>query len=409
MTLNIFLRSVTFLVLIIVCIVPSVGDTTLRPTVVVNYEVGPVVLMPGDIGTVTISLENMATGEIYVKEDDKTFDMNAYIISATLGGNDNIEILDDGYTNIGLLGPSDTLQLTFNIKARNDASDGVHFLYFELIGGSDMYDLNYKIPIKVDKRSLEVTFPNIPSTVMSEMSIILVDFINMRPNDVSGVIVTPLGDDVIITPSEIFLGTIPAENKSTATFNLNTMESTRGSKNISFSISYYNGDNLHHMEGASTAINVVNQSSLLLTAIEVENIGDKYTIMGDLNNVGTTDAKNIIVSVVESENVKPIQPYTRYFIGTLEPDDFSSFELSARITSTNFSDIPISIEFRNSNNAYIYITESIDLEDDTQYTTSQDLGNNSNIIVVATAATTFVGFGIFGIIRYSWKKRKDDI
>lgn len=388
--------------------VPAAGDTTVRPTVVVNYEVEPAVFMPGDTGTITISLENMATGEIYVKEDDKTFDMNAYIVSATLGGNDNIEILDDGYTNIGLLGPGDTLQLIFNIKARSDASNGVHFLYFELIGGSNMYDLNYKIPIKIDNRNLQLIMSNLPSVVINEISTITVDLVNMRPNDVSGVIVTPLGDDVFFTPSETFLGTIPTGNKSTATFTLNTMESGQGTKNISFSISYYNGDNLHQIGGTSTAINVVKRSALLLTAIEVEHIGDKYTITGDLNNVGTTDAKNVMVSVMESDDIEPIQPYANYFIGTLEADDFSSFELSARVNSTDFSGIPISIEFRNRDNVYTTITESINLDDSAQYTTSQDFSSNGNILPVAIASTAFVGLGIIGMIGYSWKKRKED-
>ena len=139
---------VAVLLLLAICAVPAAGDTDVRPTVALNYQVEPAVLMPGDSGTVTISLNNMATGEIYVSEDDKTFDMNAYILSATLGGNSNIDILDSSYTNVGLMGPGDTLELTFNIKAKEDIQNSVHFLNFELVGGSDMYDLNYKIPVK---------------------------------------------------------------------------------------------------------------------------------------------------------------------------------------------------------------------------------------------------------------------
>ena len=393
---------VAVLLLLAICAVPAAGDTDVRPTVALNYQVEPAVLMPGDSGTVTITLNNMATGEIYVREDNKTFDMNAYILSATLGGNSNIDILDSSYTNVGLMGPGDTLELTFNIKAKESIQNSVHFLNFELVGGSDMYDLNYKIPVKVDDRDLKLIVSNLPSTVMNEIATITLDIVNTRANDVSSVIVTSVGDGVVFTPSEVFVGTITAGNKSTATFTLDTMGSSSGVKDVSFSASYFNGDNLHSSAEMSTTINVVEQSSLLLTAIEIEDIGTKYTITGDINNVGTTDAKNVMVSVVESDDVEPIQPYANYFIGTLEADDFSSFELSARV-SGDITSIPVLIEFRNTDNAYTSITETIDLGSNSIIGS----GSSDGMSPIVIGAIVISAIAIIGIIGYSWKKRKE--
>lgn len=104
-----FLTLSILLIILSLCMGPASGDTDIRPTVSVSYTIDPTVFMPGDTGTITITLDNMATGEIYVKEDDETFDMNAYIRSAVLGGNTDIYVLNNGYTNIGLMGPGDTL------------------------------------------------------------------------------------------------------------------------------------------------------------------------------------------------------------------------------------------------------------------------------------------------------------
>ncbi len=393
---------VAVLLLLAICAVPAAGDTDVRPTVALDYQVEPAVLMPGDSGTVTITLNNMATGEIYVREDNKTFDMNAYILSATLGGNSNIDILDSSYTNVGLMGPGDTLELTFNIKAKEDIHNSVHFLNFELVGGSDMYDLNYKIPVKVDGRDLKLIVSNLPSTVMNEIATITLDIVNTRANDVTSVIAKPVGDGVVFTPSEVFVGTITAGNRSTATFTLDTMGSSSGVKDVSFSASYFNGDNLHSSAEVSTTINVVEQSSLLLTAIEIEDIGTKYSITGDINNVGTTDAKNVMVSVVESDDVEPIQPYANYFIGTLEADDFSSFELSARV-SGDITSIPVLIEFRNTDNAYTSITETIDLGSNSIIGS----GSSDGMSPIVIGAIVISAIAIIGIIGYSWKKRKE--
>lgn len=225
------MRAIILLSVLLTLFLPyASADTEIRPTITVNYSIEPGVLMPGDTGTVTVELRNMASGEVYVQEDDETFDMNAYIASATLNGNKAINILDGIQTDVGLLGPGDYIKLTFNIKANENASNGMHFLELEVVGGSNMYNLNYRIPVKVDDRELKIIVSDMPPTLMKEYSTINVEVVNLRPNDITGVIVTPKGNDIGFFPTNAFVGTIAGGNKSTATFTLNTMASTRGNK-----------------------------------------------------------------------------------------------------------------------------------------------------------------------------------
>jgi hypothetical protein len=382
------------------------ATTEIRPTLTLDYSIEPEVFMPGDMGTITVTLSNMATGEIYVKEDDETLDMNAYIASASLNGNNNLEILDTSYTDIGLLGPGDTLKLTFNVKVPDNATTGVHFVDLTIVGGSNMYDLNYRIPIKVDDRNVKVIMSNFPSTLMNEVSTISVDVVNRRPNDVTSVIVTPYAEGMTFSPSDYFVGSIPKGNKSTATFTFNTMSSEEGNTEVTFTSSYFNGDNLHYSSTASKEVRIIKQSPLVFTGIEIESSGNKYTLSGDLNNFGITDAKNVMVSIEDTEGIEPLQPYANYFIGTLEADDFSSFELSARVTSQNVTSIPIIIEFRDPDNAYTAITQEISLDTTSgvSYSSNNDEGSSLGLWLGAS----IIVIAILVVIGYSWKKRKDD-
>lgn len=394
------------LALILLAIFSSIvsATTEIRPTLSLDYEIEPQVFMPGDMGTITVTLENMATGEIYVEEDDETLDMNAYIASASLDGNSNLQILDKSYTDVGLMGPGDNLKLTFNVKARDNTSTGVHFADLIIVGGSNMYDLNYRIPVKVDDRDVKVIVSNFPSTLMSEVSTVSVDVVNRRPNDITSVIVTPHADGMTFSPSDYFVGSIPEGNKSTAMFTLNTMNCDEGYKDVSFTATYFNGDNLHSSDIESREVRIIKQSPLVFTGIEIESAGSTYTISGDLNNFGITDAKNVMVSIDDLEGVQPVQPYANYFVGTLEADDFSSFELSARVTSKNVTSIPVLIEFRDPDNAYTSIGQEISLEAVSSYSNSDDEGSSIGTWIVAG----LIAIAIVAVIGYSWKKRRDE-
>jgi len=380
------------------------ADTEIQPTVSLNYDIEPDVLMPGDTGTVKVTLQNMAKGEMYVEEDDETLDMNAYIASASLDGNSAIRILDKSYTDIGLMGPGDALELTFNIKARDNASNSVHFLDLELVGGSNMYDFNYRIPVKIDDRNLKVIVSNVPSNLMKEISTVGVEVVNRRPNEATSVIVSPSGKNMAFSPAEFFIGSISQGNKSYATFTLNTINCDSGDQDIEFEITYFNGDNLHSTETISKNVNIVDQSPLVFTSLETTKIGNTYTLSGDLNNFGVTDAKNVIISINEKDNVTPVQPFSNYFIGTLEADDFSSFELSAKILSDEISSIPIIIEFRDTDNAYTYMKKEISISEESVISNPEEKANSTGSWIFAG----IIAIAIVAVIAYSWKKRKKD-
>ncbi|MGB9930000.1 MAG: COG1361 S-layer family protein, partial [Methanosarcina sp.] len=88
----------------------------------------PQAFMPGDRGTVSVTLTNTAT-QPTIQIDGKDFDTNARIQSAVLRPlSDGITVLDSPYQDMGLLGPGDSIRLTFNVKVAEDAEEGTHNL-----------------------------------------------------------------------------------------------------------------------------------------------------------------------------------------------------------------------------------------------------------------------------------------
>ena len=86
-------------------------------------------------------------------------------------------------------------------------------------------------------------------------------------------------------------------------------------------------------------------------------MGEK-TITGDLSNIGTTKARSVLVSIKRTDNIIPIRPYENYFVGTLNADDYGSFELHCQING-NASEIPIIITYRDEDNNLIKMEKNI--------------------------------------------------
>ncbi|PKG31544.1 MAG: hypothetical protein CW742_12850, partial [Methanoregula sp.] len=127
-----------------------------EPTVTVSsYELTPAVLMPGDLGTLTVTLKNTASSatvsenigpQISGFETVKTTDINVYIEKAGLEGK-GIEVVGENYQRIGDLGPGQTIPLTFLIRA--PAQPGFYFpeVRVDTRGGRST---RYPVPVNVN-------------------------------------------------------------------------------------------------------------------------------------------------------------------------------------------------------------------------------------------------------------------
>jgi len=67
-------------------------------------------------------------------------------------------------------------------------------------------------------------------------------------------------------------------------------------------------------------IRVINETPVILSNLEVERDTDGIRVSGDVSNVGLGNARNILLEITSGEERKT------YYLGTLAPSDFDSFE-----------------------------------------------------------------------------------
>ena len=233
----------------------------------------PEVFMPGDRGTITVTLMNTASNPtVTIGESD--FDTNARIQAAVLRPlSDGIVVLDAPYEDMGLLGPGDSIKLTFNVKVTEDAPEGTHNLELAIEGNSFDYNSRKNIPLKVDSSNIMV-IPSKELRMVDGKSTIEFDVANTHPNDFNSVSIKPEAEGITFYPAEYFIGPMDPDELFTIEFNAVEENSWSVSReegiNMSLTANYNNGINRHantigNLNFASSSGSNESNSKTLLT------------------------------------------------------------------------------------------------------------------------------------------------
>jgi hypothetical protein len=349
---------------------------------ITSYQMSPEVLMPNDIGTITVTVKNMDPMES-VKLNE------ASILEREL------KVLSNPYYNIGRLGPGESIELAFTIRA--GYPEGIFYPRVMVEAeGAEM--IRYQIPVKVDSTMLTLGVNKLPDELyQGERATVELVVGNPRPNTVTGVTLSTAAREVI--PTEVFLGALASDDSKSASFNF-TPE-TLGAETLNFAVAFKNGDNAHAttFQVPLTVLASKKSAELILTGIEVESTAGVgvYKITGDINNAGLEAARSVVLKIDEAAGVEPRDPYKSYFVGLLSPDDFSSFELDVKVDG-NVTAVPLLIEYKDEDGNLFSLTEQISIE-------SQPTSNPGEFPVSLIAVLVIVAVAIVGMIAYSWKKR----
>src|SRR5665648_18833 len=153
----------------------------------------PKVLMPGDMGKVTITLQNSATA-YSINLDGSDYLMNSLIKYAELESTESIVVTSPPQENVGMLGPGDSTSLTFSIKVAQNATDNVYYPRFNIKGSSRLYNSNWLIPITVDTSAIVILPSEVSDFINGESTgstgntkgVVILDVANSRPNNLTG-------------------------------------------------------------------------------------------------------------------------------------------------------------------------------------------------------------------------------
>lgn len=305
-----------------------------------GVQLDPGIFMQDDTGTLSATITNSGSQTVSVNRVELLSDKLQVVNYQT-------------YDKVGLLGPKNSLQFTFMINA--DVEDGTYFpvFYVDVMGAGS---IRYPVPIRVDDTDIVVSIVDAPATFYpGSKEEITLAVSNARENEVTSVSVTPKGAGVQTTQSSIFIGTLQPDEKKDVTFEV----TATGPTDLVFDVSWRNGPNEHH-----TILNLPVKmgdrkvaAELVVNSVEVTQGGAYTTIKGDVTNAGLKDAK--AVTVTPGSPAKPVDPNPVYVIGALEPDDFSSFEIT--FTAQGISSVPLVIDYRDEDGDSFQSTVDISL------------------------------------------------
>ena len=316
---------------------------------VTSVIVNPDTLMRGDTGTVTVEIKN-------------TGDAGVTIRRAELYPNGISVLNDKTYDSVGIIGPGNTMSFTFTVRA--DTEDGIYYPTFYLDirdGGS----IRYSVPVTVESTEIQVNVVDAPETFpVDGKDTIVLSVGNPREGSVNGVTITPSGEGIRNTRTAVFLGALASDEEKNASFEITASQSTE----LTFDVSYRNGINEHHtiltipVEIGERAV----APDMVVNNIEVARSGSAITLTGDVSNAGLKDAYSVKVTV--DDPATPTDPYPVYVIGGLEPDDFSSFEVTCNAESA--SSIPLVVEYRDQDGRTFTETVTVSLNSASQASTT---------------------------------------
>jgi len=305
-----------------------------------SAKIDPEVFYPYEQGTITVTLMNSGTSSIGLSNPD--------ILS------DKVHIMNkDSWNTMSFIGPGSTITYSFLVKV--DPPDGTYFPLFT-VGTQNAGSIHYPLIIKVDSADIQASVSQKPDTfAQSTKDTVNVSIINPRAAAIKNIIITPSGEGIEVSPSQKYVSIMNGQSSVEIPFSVTPKQDST----LTFHISYQNGDNDHSTDVILPIVLGDNKKAAIpiVNNVELTSAGASYTLKGDINNAGLTDAKSMVVSV--GSPAKAVEPYAQYAIGSLAADDFSSFEIT--FTATDLSSVPLVITWKDKDGNSFSITKNLNL------------------------------------------------
>jgi hypothetical protein len=303
------------------------GTSAAGQLAVTEITVDPLVLMREDTGIVIITVTNTGDESVAVKG------ANLYLKELTT-------LNYNTYASSGTIGPGNSMDFTFTLQA--DPPDGVYYPKLHLDLGGESF--RYYIPIRIESTPIDISIvdrPDVFSEGVKDEIILVIG--NPRENTLSGISVTPSADGIETTQTKVFIGDLNPGKSAQVTFQVTPLHEG----DLTFLVEYRNGMNKHN-DTITIPLQFGNDKLAarpMINNIELTSSGTSYTLSADVTNAGLSDARSIVVTT--GSPAQPADPNPVYIVGTLEPDDFSSFDLTFT-ASPGTSSIPVVLQYKDA-------------------------------------------------------------
>ena len=278
------------------------------------------------------------------------------------------------------IGSGSTITYTFQVTA--DPPDGTYFPLFS-VGTESSGSIHFPLIIRVDSTELKASIAEKPDNFsLSTKDKVNLSLINPRDAEIKKILITPTGPGIDVSPSVKYVSSLGAGSSVEIQFAV----TPRQESDLTFHVRYWNGDNEHT---ADVVLPITLGENKLAANPIVNNValtrsGEYYSLSGDVNNAGLTDAKSMVVTVGAPAHA--VEPYSDYAIGSLASDDFSSFEVT--FPANDLSSVPLVISWKDKDGNSFSMTKNLDLSSGSagaSGSTSANIGSSGNS---GTATTT---------------------
>ncbi len=305
-----------------------------------SVKIDPEVFYPYEVGTITLTLTNSGTQSVGLSNPD-ILDNNIHIVNKNT------------WNTISYIGPGSTITYTFQVTA--DPPEGTYFPLFS-VGTESSGSIHFPLIIRVDSTELKASIAEKPDNFsLSTKDKVNLSLINPRDAEIEKILITPTGPGIDVSPSVKYVSSLAAGSSVEIPFAVTPHQES----DLTFHVSYWNGDNEHTAdvvlpislgEDKFAAKPIVNNVALATS-------GAYYSLSGDVNNAGLTDAKSMVVTVGAPAHA--VEPYSDYAIGSLASDDFSSFEVT--FTANDLSSVPLIITWKDNDGNSFSTTKTLNL------------------------------------------------
>ncbi len=319
--------------------IPLAGTAaTTDPTVsVTRYTVTPSILLPGDQGTIEITVANTASTATRTESTVEngvggsttttttTKDMTALVESVYLYGG-GIDVLEGNFQRVGALGPGQSMTLTFLIRAPD--TEGMYFpeVWIRIPEGTSVQypiPVNVNSPVGVQKQEVLIVSSSVPDTVNPGDEIpvlltvrndgrLLAEDVTLKVQNVSGTI-APKNTDLYN------LGSIGAGRQKAVEVSLLTdRETPPGLVQVPLTLTYQAIDGTPRT--ISTSVNVMLKGAGELGFVSVDTsprrVGENqpFDLPIRIENTGTGEVKQVAATID-----LPLTGTKQSFIGKIKP------------------------------------------------------------------------------------------
>ena len=346
---------------------------------VTDLEIDPEVFIRGDTGTIMVEVTN--NGDVPVN-----------LGRALLRDNDITVVKESAnYDSLGPIGAGNRMQFTFTVRA--DTPDGIYYPKFEL-QFREATSLRYRIPIRVESTELEVILAGRPDEFLeTAKETITIAVGNPRENTVNGVSISAAGEGIEVTESGYFIGNLAPDQSEEVDFEISASKSST----LVVRVQYRNGINIHETL-LSIPVSLTGgkiKAEPILNNIEIQAETGYYQVTGDVTNAGLDSAKSVLITT--GAPAEPVDPYRVYVVGSLDTDDFSSFELTFK--AARGEQVPLIIQYKDEDGNSFEERLLIDL--DVAVAGEEEEGLSPVLIGVLLIIVIVIA----GVIVYTWKKK----